>query len=305
MEPQTTPPTAQFTTLGVTYQTTDGGCLCGKTQGVCWVANAGEVVFARPPPPAVHDQVRDAVMQHYAAEKAAREAAERAENEAATQAARTEAAAQARASKAAAKKAAVRKIAKAAAAAKTVAAAKGSRAAKPAKDSAPAKEAKSAKGTKATKPAKEAKPAKGRKAGHVRSSKPKPARGKRGTPKEDAPVAATKNETKPAAAKRSPEATPPAAPPGPVAWSDVEGKPRGVAGHGTFLIEPEGQGFALYFADPGGQSRHLRSGAMPELRRAAEEYAARGEPAPLRDAPSREQDEALMRIFASGAAEGA
>lgn len=301
-EPEVPEPAAPatITTLGVTYQTTGDGCLCGKTAGVCWVANGKEVVFARPPPQDIHDRVRDAVMQHYTAEEAARTAAEQAELEAAEQAARREAAAQARATKAAAKKAAVRKIAKPPKPAKKVAAAKNSRAA--AKDAAPAREAKRTR----AKPAKdtEAKPAKGRKAGRTRSSKPKPARRKRGAPKEDAPVTTTP-ETKPTAKRSRKETAAPAAPPGAIAWSDVEGKPRGVAAHGTFLIEPEGQGFALYFADPGGQSRHLRSGAMPELRRAAEEYAARGEPAPLHDAPSREQDEALMRVFAGGAVEGA
>ncbi|MBZ5708223.1 hypothetical protein [Nannocystis pusilla] len=298
-EPEVPEPAAPITTLGVTYQTMGDGCLCGKTQGVCWVANGKDVVFARPPPRDVHDRVRDAVMQHYAAEEAARVAAEQAERDAAEQAARRETAAQARASKTAAKKAAVQKIAKASKPAKKVVATKPSRAA--VRDAAPAR---GAKGTQA-KPAKDAgaKPGRGRKAGRTRSSKPKPAKGKRNAPKEDASVTTT--TTTPTAKRSRKETEAPAAPPGPIAWSDVEGKPRGVAAHGTFLIEPEGQGFALYFADPGGQSRHLRSGAMPELRRAAEEYAARGEPAPLHDAPSREQDEALMRVFAGGAVEGA
>jgi len=260
----------------------EDGCLCGKTQGACWVANDGEVVFAVPPPQAVQEQVQAAVAQHYAAEKAAREAA-------AEKAAQDEKKAQARASRAAratAKKTAVKKIARASKRASSAPKTKPARKAKPAKDAEPARERKPA-----------AAAAKVRKAARGRASKRRAA-------KEEAPVT-VKAEATGRAPKRKAAALPTDAPPGPIAWSEVEGKPRGVAAHGTFLIEPEGQGFALYFADASGQSRHLRSGAMPELRRAAEEYAARGEPAPMHDAPSREQDEALMRIFASGAVEGA
>jgi hypothetical protein len=284
--PAAAPPAASsvMTTQGVTYRKMEDGCLCGKTQGACWVANDGEVVFAVPPPQAVQEQVQAAVAQHYAAEKAAREAA-------AEKAAQDEKKAQASASRAAratAKKAAVKKIARAPKRASSAPApkTKPARKAKPAKDAEPARERKPA-----------ATAAKVRKAARGRASKRRAA-------KEEAPVT-VKAEATGRAPKRKAAALPTDAPTGPIAWSEVEGKPRGVAAHGTFLIEPEGQGFALYFADASGQSRHLRSGTMPELRRAAEEYAARGEPAPMHDAPSREQDEALMRIFASGAVEGA
>lgn len=213
-EPAPAPPAAPsplITASGITFRETEDGCLCGKTQGVCWVANAEEVALARPLPEAVKEQIAAAVAQHYAAKKAASNTAA------------------------------------------------------------------------ATTPATTARPAK------------KAAR--KAAKKEPAPTAA-----RPArAGKREPQT---AAPSGPITWSQVEGKPRGAAAHGTFLIEPEGQAFGLYFADGSGQSRHLRSGSMPDLRRAAEEFAARGEPAPLRDTPSREQDEALMRMFASGALEG-
>lgn len=281
--PATTPPATSsvMTTQGVTYRKMEDGCLCGKTQGACWVANDGEVVFAVPPPQAVQVQVQAAVAQHYAAEKAAREAA-------AEKAAQDEKKAQARASRAARateKKAAVKKIAKASKRASPAPKTKPARKAKPARDAEPARERKPP-----------AAAAKGRKAARGRASKRRA--------KEEAPVT-VKVEATPRAPKRKPAPLPIEAPTGPLAWSEVEGKPRGIAAHGTFLIEPEGQGFALYFADASGQSRHLRSGTVPELRRAAEEYAARGEPAPLHDAPSREQDEALMRIFASGAVEGA
>jgi len=84
-------------------------------------------------------------------------------------------------------------------------------------------------------------------------------------------------------------------------WSEVEGRPRGVAAHGTFLIEAEGPRHALYFHEPGGQSRHLRSGELAELRKLAEEMAARGLPAPQAETISAEKEEALLRMFAAGA----
>jgi hypothetical protein len=42
-----------------------------------------------------------------------------------------------------------------------------------------------------------------------------------------------------------------------VTWAEVEGKARGEAKHGAFVVEPEGKKHALYFYDPDGQSRHL------------------------------------------------
>jgi hypothetical protein len=59
-----------------------------------------------------------------------------------------------------------------------------------------------------------------------------------------------------------------------------EGKARGEAKHGAFVVEPEGKRHALYFYDPDGQSRHLQSGEAGKLRKVAEEMAARGQPAP-------------------------
>ncbi len=43
-------------------------------------------------------------------------------------------------------------------------------------------------------------------------------------------------------------------------WTEAEGKARGEAKHGAFVIEPEGKKHALYFYDPDGESRHLQSG---------------------------------------------
>ncbi|MEZ4437094.1 MAG: hypothetical protein R3F65_32255 [bacterium] len=112
--------------------------------------------------------------------------------------------------------------------------------------------------------------------------------------KEDAPV--PKPPKAPAATRKQ------AAPAAALDWATIDGKLRGVAAHGAFVIEPEGQQFGLYFTSPGGESRHLRSGTQPELHRAAEELAARGEPAP-RESTTTEQDEALMRLFAAGSME--
>ena len=87
-----------------------------------------------------------------------------------------------------------------------------------------------------------------------------------------------------------------------VTWTEAEGKARGEAKHGAFVVEPEGKRHALYFYDPDGQSRHLQSGEAGKLRKVAEEMAARGQPAP-RTAASATDDAALMRAFMGGAME--
>ena len=84
-------------------------------------------------------------------------------------------------------------------------------------------------------------------------------------------------------------------------WAEVEGKARGEAKHGAFVIEPEGKKHALYFYDPDGQSRHLQSGEASKLRKVAEEMAARGQPAPR--AASAGDDGALLKMFMAGAME--
>ena len=84
-------------------------------------------------------------------------------------------------------------------------------------------------------------------------------------------------------------------------WAEVEGKARGEAKHGAFVIEPEGKKHALYFYDPDGQSRHLQSGEASKLRKVAEEMAARGQPA-LR-AVSAGDDAAMLKMFMAGAME--
>ena len=81
-----------------------------------------------------------------------------------------------------------------------------------------------------------------------------------------------------------------------VTWAAVDGKIRGTAKHGTFVVEPEGKRHALYFYDADGQSRHLESGEAGKLRKVAEEMAARGQPV-LRAAASGVDDAALMRAF--------
>ncbi len=81
-----------------------------------------------------------------------------------------------------------------------------------------------------------------------------------------------------------------------VTWAAVDGKIRGEAKHGTFVVEPEGKRHALYFYDADGQSRHLESGEAGKLRKVAEEMAARGQPV-LRAAASGVDDAALMRAF--------
>jgi hypothetical protein len=84
-------------------------------------------------------------------------------------------------------------------------------------------------------------------------------------------------------------------------WAEVEGKARGEAKHGVFVIEPEGKKHALYFYDPDGQSRHLQSGEASKLRKVAEEMAARGQPAPR--AVSAGDDAAMLKMFMAGAME--
>ena len=86
-----------------------------------------------------------------------------------------------------------------------------------------------------------------------------------------------------------------------VTWTEVDGKARGEAKHGAFVVEPEGRKHALYFYDPDGQSRHLQSGEASKLRKVAEEMAARGQPAPR--AVSAGDDAAMLKMFMAGAME--
>jgi hypothetical protein len=86
-----------------------------------------------------------------------------------------------------------------------------------------------------------------------------------------------------------------------VTWAEVDGKARGEAKHGAFVVEPEGKKHALYFYDPDGQSRHIQSGEAAKLRKVAEEMAARGQPAPR--AASAGDDGALLKMFMAGAME--
>ena len=126
------------------------------------------------------------------------------------------------------------------------------------------------------------------------------ARGRKGSKKSVEQVAATpappakeeKVSKRPAKNAKPPED----ASCGCVTWAAVDGKIRGTAKHGTFIVEPEGKRHALYFYDADGQSRHLESGEAGKLRKVAEEMATRGQPAP-RAASSGADDAALMRAF--------
>ena len=132
-----------------------------------------------------------------------------------------------------------------------------------------------------------AKPAaRGRKAGKARATKEKQAAAPTPPAKEE------KVSKKPAKNSKPPND----ASCGCVTWTAVDGKIRGAAKNGTFVVEPEGKRHALYFYDADGQSRHLESGDAGKLRKIADEMAARGQPAP-RAAVSGVDDAALMRAF--------
>jgi hypothetical protein len=122
-------------------------------------------------------------------------------------------------------------------------------------------------------------------------------RGRRGKGKQAKAAAATAQEEP--MGKRSDKAK--GEPCGCVTWTEVEGKARGEAKHGAFVVEPEGKKHALYFYDAEGQSRHIQSGEAVKLRKVAEEMAARGQPAPR--AASAGDDGALLKMFMAGAME--
>lgn len=252
------------------FERLDDGCIFGRAGGVCWVADDRGVEFAAKVDPAVKAEVEKVAAQHFSAardEKTNKRAAALAKCQAAAAAAR-------QAKKEAAAKPSRGAARKTAAASKTAASKKkaGKRAAKQAAQQAEAPAA----------PAKKA----AKKAGRGR----KKAATKRGA-KEGEPVArkSVTPKTKPAEVKAA------------VTWTDSGGEVRGAAAHGTFVLQPEGSRHALYFYEPGGQSRHLQSGDATQLRKAAEEMAARGQPAPERETLSAEKEEALLRMFAAGA----
>ena len=309
----------------ISFEKVSDGGLLGRVAGVCWLANRREVVFSRGVDPGDEQRVRAAVAAHYRAEDEARAAArnvakaaardaEKAKQAAARAAAKAEKLAALNAAKAAAKaeKAAARaaarttkKSAKAvdagASAATTRSTAKTARAARAVDAGAGAATTRSAARRKASpKAAATATPvAAAKKTAKTRGRSPRAAKAAvEGEPVKDAAAKGGKGKKElPAKEKVTVRVSVPAG----LTWSEVEGRPRGVAAHGTFLIEAEGPRHALYFHEPGGQSRHLRSGELAELRKVAEEMAARGLPAPQAETISAEKEEALLRMFAAGA----
>ena len=320
----------------ISFEKVSDGGLLGRVAGVCWLANRREVVFSRGVDPGDEQRVRAAVAAHYRAEdearaaardaakaaardaekakQAAARAAAKAEKLAALNAAKSEKAAARNAAKSAAKaeKAAARaaarttkKVAKAvdagAGAATTRSAATRARAARAVDAGAGAATTRSAARRKASpKAAATATPvAAAKKTAKTRGRSPRAAKAAvEGEPVKDAAAKGGKGKKElPAKEKVTVRVSVPAG----LTWSEVEGRPRGVAAHGTFLIEAEGPRHALYFHEPGGQSRHLRSGELAELRKLAEEMAARGLPAPQAETISAEKEEALLRMFAAGA----
>lgn len=287
----------------ISFEKVSDGGLLGRVAGVCWLANRREVVFSRGVDPGDEQRVRAAVAAHYRAEDEARAAARNAARAAARDAEKAKQAAARAAAKAeklaalnAAKSAAKAEKAAARAAARTT-----KKAAKAVDAGAGAATTRSAARRKASpKAAATTTPvAAAKKTAKTRGRSPRAAKAAvEGELVKDAAAKSGKGKKElPAKEKVTVRVSVPAG----LTWSEVEGRPRGVAAHGTFLIEAEGPRHALYFHEPGGQSRHLRSGELAELRKLAEEMAARGLPAPQAETISAEKEEALLRMFAAGA----
>ena len=287
----------------ISFEKVSDGGLLGRVAGVCWLANRREVVFSRGVDPGDEQRVRAAVAAHYRAEDEARAAARNVAKAAARDAEKAKQAAARAAAKA--EKLAALNAAKAAAKAEKAAARAAARttkkAAKAVDAGAGAATTRSAARRKASpKAAATATPvAAAKKTAKTRGRSPRAAKAAvEGEPVKDAAAKGGKGKKElPAKEKVTVRVSVPAG----LTWSEVEGRPRGVAAHGTFLIEAEGPRHALYFHEPGGQSRHLRSGELAELRKLAEEMAARGLPAPQAETISAEKEEALLRMFAAGA----
>ncbi|MBA3549664.1 MAG: hypothetical protein H0T76_24565 [Nannocystis sp.] len=298
-----------------TFEQVSDGCICGKIAGGTWIADpAGKVSVPAGTDPELAQEICRVAAKHYAAKREATVAAKTA-----AAAAKTAAKAVARAAAKTAKTVA-KTTAKAKAAANTTAktaktTAKTAETAKAAKTT--AKTAKTtAKTAKTATTARTTTTAKTVAAAEPAADKAKGGRGKAGkkAAKRTAKGPKGRGKGKQASAQATATATATEEPPmgkrgkgkgeacGCVTWSVSEGKARGEAKHGAFVVEPEGKRHALYFYDPDGQSRHLQSGEAGKLRKVAEEMAARGQPAP-RTAASATDDAALMRAFMGGAME--
>jgi len=307
-----------------TFEQVSDGCICGKIEGGTWIADpAGKVSVPAGTAPELAQEICRVAAKHYA--NVAAKPAATVETTAARTTARPAAKREAKpapvpkpAAKPTAKptvKPAGRRAAKHAAktAAKTTpeAMATAKTTAKPAAKTASKPAAKSSDKT-AAKPAAKptAKPGRA-KAANKRAAKKaeteakdkgrattaKPAASGKGGPKTGKTAPATETAKEATVGKKSGKG----ASCGCMTWAEVEGKARGEAKHGAFVIEPEGKKHALYFYDPDGQSRHLQSGDAAKLRKVAEEMAARGQPAPR--AVSAGDDGALLKMFMAGAME--
>lgn len=260
----------------ITFEPVEDGCLTGRAGGACWVANEREVVFTRDVDPEVQAAVEQTAARYYGEKREAAKA-EREQQRANAKAQRDAEKAEREKARAAKKAAAKKRTAKKAAAKRATAKA-------PEAPAKPAAKKTAAKKTAAKKTAKTA----------AKKTAKRAPRGRRGkAAAQDAPEGEPVTKAKETPAK------------GAVTWGKKDGELRGTAAHGTFLIQSEGARFALYFYEPGGQSRYLTSGDTPcAMRKAAEEMAARGQPAPERETLSADKEEALLRMFASGAVGG-
>lgn len=275
---------ADTKTSEITFDEIEDGCIMGRVAGACWVANEKEVAWTKDVGPELQAAVEKAAARYYREKreaKAAERAAARDQREAAKRAAREKkqaVAAEKRAAKEAVKTAPAKKTAKTATSKKATAKKTAKTAAKKAAKRAPAAE--SATSTTAKTVARTAK--KG-----PRGRKGKAAGKDAAKEEEVVRVKTTEKQTK-----------------GPIAWTNQDGGLHGTAAHGTFLVQPEGSRHALYFYEPGGQSRFLQSGTICDMRKAAEEMAARGQPAPSSEKISPEMEAQMMQMFVTGAVGG-
>jgi hypothetical protein len=305
----------------LTFEEVSDGCICGKIEGRTWLADPdGGVSVPLDTDPAVAQEICRVATNYYTTRHARASGTPRAKS---TARASTKAAAKRGSRKAkpeppapppppaapkqsAKKGAAAKATSKAASKSKPTAAAsvgkgKGKAASKKTATKTAAKAA-----TKTT--AKAATPrepaARGRKSGEEKAAAPREpaARGRKGGKASATEEKQAEAPTPPAKEKKVSKKpgenskTAKDASCGCVTWAAVDGKIRGAAKHGTFVVEPEGKRHALYFYDADGQSRHLESGEPGKLRTVAEEMAARGQPV-LRAAASGVDDAALMRAF--------
>ena len=313
--PPPAPPRSRSTDTaagGVPFDVVEDGCLMGRAGGACGVANEREVVFSKDVDPKVRAEVEQAAASYYSDQRKAEEAtkaAARAEREAARAAAKAERAAARAAAKA--ERAAARAAKKTAKAAGKKTAKAGKKTAKAGKKTAGAGKKAEAEKTTVGATTKATAATVGRKAAKKAAKKgPRGRKGKaagKDAAKEEEAVkgkAAKKTcDEKTCDGKVCEKAKPASS--GPITWSNKDGELRGTAAHGVFVVQAEGQRHALYFHDPSGQSRYLQSGTLCDVRKAAEEMAARGQPTPPRDKLTPEMEEQMVRMFVTGAVGGA